>query len=82
MNSEEKVFAFHDVPHLLKLLRNHFLDTGVVYKKEIISPRTISDLLQNTNKRDISITFKVNDEHLRVKRAGTHNFHKKCCISY
>lgn len=66
-NIDEKIFTFLDVPHLIKLLRNHYLDTGLSYNGQIISSRTIADTLQHTTKSDVSITHKISEEHLSVK---------------
>uniref|UniRef100_Q7M4J6 P element homolog (Lu-P1 element) n=1 Tax=Lucilia cuprina TaxID=7375 RepID=Q7M4J6_LUCCU len=70
VNTEEKVYTFVDAPHLLKLIRNHYIDTGLIYNGEHLTSRTIADVLQHTNKCDTSITFKLSDEHLLVKGAG------------
>lgn len=32
MKDGDLIFVFADMPHMLKLLRNHFLDTGIDYK--------------------------------------------------
>ncbi|GBP01970.1 Transposable element P transposase [Eumeta japonica] len=67
---DDKVFVFSDVPHLLKLIRNHFLDSGFVINNTVLSSRTIVDLLALTSKSDLSITYKITDEHLTVRGAG------------
>lgn len=51
----------------MKQVRNHFLDTGFIYNGNIISSRTIEDLIHHTNKTETSITFKLTPEHLSVK---------------
>lgn len=61
---------FADVPHLLKLLRNHFLDTGYMYKGKLLTSRTIAQLLTLTLVSDASIAHKLSEEHLRVHHAG------------
>lgn len=70
VNKEEKVFTFADAPHLLKLVRNHFLDSGFLVDDELLTSRTIADLLKHTSTSDASITFKLTDEHLTVKGVG------------
>lgn len=64
------MFAFDDAPHLLKLIRNHFLDSGLLWNKELLTSRTIADLLKHTSNSDMSITFKLTEEHLSVKGVG------------
>uniref|UniRef100_Q7M4J7 P element homolog (Lu-P2 element) n=1 Tax=Lucilia cuprina TaxID=7375 RepID=Q7M4J7_LUCCU len=68
-NAADKVFAFADAPHLLKLIRNHLLDSGLVVNEQLLTPRTIADVINHTSASDVSITFKLNDDHLTVKGA-------------
>lgn len=69
----EKVFAFADAPHMLKLIRNHFLDTGLVVNKHHLTSKTFSELLRYTSASDASITFKLTHEHLTVKGSARQN---------
>lgn len=48
-NPNDTIFAFADVPHLIKLIRNHFLDTGLLVNNQLLTSRTISDLLKYTS---------------------------------
>lgn len=61
---------FADVPHLIKLIRNHFLDTGYMYKGKFLTSRTIAQLLLLTSVSDASISYKLTEEHLTVHHAG------------
>lgn len=72
-NPNDTIFAFADVPHLIKLIRNHFLDTGSLVNNQLLTSRTISDLLKYTSTSDASITFKLSTEHFTVKCAGNLN---------
>lgn len=69
-SNQNKVFVFADIPHLIKLLRNHFLDTGFKWDNSFITPKTIEDVLKHTEKNDLSIIPQVNVEHLTVKGHG------------
>ena len=35
-DDKKSIFVFADVPHLIKLLRNHFLDTGFIWNGAIV----------------------------------------------
>lgn len=74
-NPNDTIFAFADVQHLIKLIRNHFLDTGLLVnnQRDVKTSRTISDLLKYTSTSDASITFKLSTEHLTVKCARNLN---------
>lgn len=66
---EKVVYVFADVPHLLKLLRNHFIDNGVVFKEKLLKKDVVEELLFLTNS-DLNITKKLPLEMLNVKGAG------------
>lgn len=65
----KKIFVFADVPHLIKLLRNHFVDSGFIYKDKVITTRPIAEIIQ-VEKSDLKISFKVNSTHLEVAQAS------------
>lgn len=67
--SHKKVYVFADAPHMIKLLRNHFLDTGFSLNNKIINVKPIVDLLQHTTKLDLNIAHKINKDFLTVKGA-------------
>ena len=73
-NAEEKIFTFADAPHLLKLIRNHFINTGLVFNNGSITSRTLEELLKYMSDSDVSITFKLTNEHLLIKGVGKKNF--------
>ena len=76
VDPSRRVYIFADVPHMLKLLRNHFLDDGfkippsdgkkiidgplITFTKEDIEP-----LIESKN--EIKILFKLSQFHLDVK---------------
>lgn len=63
--NKEKVFVFADTPHLLKLIRNHFLDHGFIYNGKEVNKCIIEKLLSFSNK-DLRITYKISQENLNV----------------
>lgn len=65
----KKIFVFADVPHLIKLIRNHFLDSGFLMDGKIINSEPIAEVL-NLEKSDLKINHKVTPMHLEVKRAA------------
>lgn len=71
---KKKIFTFADTPHSLKLLRNHYLESGLIYKAEIVTNKTIVDLLNHTSSSDVSIAHKVTIEHWTVNGPGFFNF--------
>lgn len=68
-----KVFTFADPPHLVKLIRNHFLDSGYVLNKEgmqhWITSKPVVELL-NLQQSELKICHKITLTHLDVKEAA------------
>ena len=60
-----EIFAFYDVPHLLKLLRNHILDSGIDVdgKGSIICLADFQSIL-NHNSAELKIHPKLSDHHI------------------
>nr|AGL76355.1 transposase [Drosophila buzzatii] len=63
-----KVYVFADVPHLIKLIRNHFIDSGFVINDKFVNAAIIAELL-NITAGDLSITHKISHKNLTVSRA-------------
>lgn len=72
-NPEKKVFVFAEAPHLLKLVRNHFVGTGFLCDDKYININPISDMLLSTNTSDLSISYKITEKHLNVKNVERQN---------
>lgn len=69
-NPQKKIYVVADVPHLLKLVRNHFVDNGFVVNSKEINKNVIEELITRTNDvSDLSIAFKISAENLNVKAA-------------
>ncbi|XP_041451514.1 uncharacterized protein LOC111065350 isoform X1 [Drosophila obscura] len=65
-NAEMKIYVFADVPQLVKQIRNHFLDTGLVVNGNIISAGTVKQAMNLASASDLSVSWKITDEHLNV----------------
>lgn len=71
--TNDKVWVFCDIPHLLKLLRNHFLDEGLILPDGTqLSKETIENLLQ-LQTGDLNITHHINEAHLNVSGRSRQN---------
>lgn len=62
-NDNLKVFVFADPPHLLKLIRNNFIDHGFHYEGEFLNKDCLEELLL-LNKSDLRIPYKLEQKHL------------------
>ncbi|KAL1487972.1 hypothetical protein ABEB36_015353 [Hypothenemus hampei] len=67
--SDKSIHVFADTPHMIKLLRNHFLDHGYILNGKMITSKPIVDLLHNTVKLDLKIAHKLTEDLLTVKGA-------------
>lgn len=66
--NNNKVFFFADVPHLLKLTRNHLIDSG--FKLEdggIVNRAPLDRLVQAHNGRDLHLCVGIGDNHFPPK---------------
>lgn len=62
-----KVFVINDPPHLLKLIRNHFLDHGFSVDGKVINQDCVKEAVALNEKRDLKVVFKIRKEHLEVR---------------
>lgn len=64
---DQNIYVFADTPHLLKLLRNWFLDGGFVLEDgTLIKKFKVLQLFKET-KTEISPTFKLSELHFECK---------------
>lgn len=61
-----EVFVFYDTPHLLKLLRNHLIDSGYIHDGRKITIEPIKRILQLQG-RDFGIAHKLTGDHFPPK---------------
>lgn len=60
------IHVFADVPHLLKLARNHFLDSGFFYKGIHLTKKILEQVLQYRGD-DMTMAYKLTKKHLTVR---------------
>lgn len=60
------MFVFADVPHLLKLIRNHFVDDGFVINGKEINKKIVEAVIDATSVSDLRISHKISKEKLNV----------------
>lgn len=68
--NSKKIHVFADVPHLIKLIRNHFVDHGFILNGKEINKSVIEKLVEITEKHDLSIAYKISKENLNVVGIG------------
>ena len=71
--TQDPVFIFSDPPHLIKLLRNHLLDSGFKLKNgEIVNKQLYLSLLQIVNS-EVRECHKLTEKHIYVKNCERQN---------
>lgn len=70
--NDKNVYVFADVPHLIKLARNHLLDHGFVYDNKYIGKETLVKFL-SVHCTEINLAYKINQSHLDVTGAQRQN---------
>lgn len=63
---ELKVFVFADMPHLIKLARNHFLDKEFNVNGVIVNKKNLEQML-TINGKDLKVAYKISRYHLDVQ---------------
>lgn len=71
--TKKPIYFFADVPHLLKLLRNWFIDTGFVLADDIIITKDPVKLLINSTNTEISSCHKLTLHHVNCERTQRQN---------
>lgn len=62
------IHVFADVPHLMKLARNHFLDSGFLYKGIHLTKKVLEQVLQYRGEDDdMTMAYKLKKKHLTVR---------------
>jgi hypothetical protein len=78
-SSNEKVYLFADAPHVLKLIRNWFLDTGFKLSNEqLVQKEPVSTILHMEENEDLKVCHKLMTAHLTVQKAERQNVRKAC----
>jgi hypothetical protein len=62
--SNNNIFVFADVPHLLKLIRNWLLDTGFLLEDgSLINKNPLEELLKLTD-TEVNVCYKLSKKHI------------------
>lgn len=67
--TNRKVYVFADIPHMIKLLRNHYLDNGLLIDDILVTKEPVIELLKITGTSDLNIAHKIDSSYLTVKNA-------------
>lgn len=62
-DSNLKVFVFADPPHLLKLIRNNYIDSGFTYFNAVLTKKVLEEVLL-INQNDLKIAYKIEQKHI------------------
>lgn len=65
-DATKRIWVFQDVPHMLKLLRNHFIDDGFTLPSGKIINKTIIENILSMDGGEIKICPKLKYNHLMV----------------
>ena len=77
VESQRKVWAFCDVPHALKLLRNHLLDEGYILESgKVVNKEVLEKLVTDNSKFDLKYCHKLTIDHLLVTGTDRQNVRK------
>ncbi|EFN62483.1 Transposable element P transposase, partial [Camponotus floridanus] len=72
--TNEAVYVFTDAPHLLKLIRNWFIDTGFILENgSLITKQPLEALMQQTTESEVSSCYKLTSAHLKCQKAERQN---------
>lgn len=69
VDESRKVYVLADVPHLMKLIRNHFVDDGFYVDGNMLTKSILEELIEKAGSSDLRITFKISKEMLNVRKA-------------
>lgn len=68
--NNENIYVFADVPHLLKLIRNNFVDHGFIFNNKEINKSIVEEVLDITSSSDLRISYKMTKDNLNVQGAS------------
>ncbi|KAH8299469.1 hypothetical protein KR044_001636, partial [Drosophila immigrans] len=65
-----KIYVFSDTPHLINLVRNHYVESGLVINGKKLTKETVRQAISHCAKSDVSIKLKITENHLNVGSLG------------
>ncbi len=64
---DRDIFVFADVPHLIKLIRNNFLDSGFYLQDgSFVNDSCIREMM-TTSKTEYGLAYKSNEMHVNIE---------------
>lgn len=75
-NIERRIWGFCDVPHLLKLLRNHLLDEGYELSDGKLVKKDVLEKVVSSESNDLKFVHKVTPNHFLLKGTERQNVRK------
>lgn len=69
---EKKIFFFADAPHLLKLVQNHFFDSGFLLENQYVSKECLDEIITSST-QDLRVGHKITSAHLSCKGSQRQN---------
>jgi hypothetical protein len=63
-HTNEKIYSFADVPHLIKLIRTHFISAEFEINEQKITTEPIKLLLSRSNNTELTSLFKLTLQHI------------------
>ncbi|SPP90144.1 blast:Transposable element P transposase [Drosophila guanche] len=61
-----KIFVFSDTPHLIKLVRDQYVDSGLIINGKRLTKSTVQQTISHCAKPDVSMSFNITDNHLNI----------------
>jgi len=66
-DESRNIYVFPDYPHLLKLLRNHLIDSTFTLPDGTVIDKTLIYKLLEFQRYELKLTFKVTEKHISVR---------------
>ena len=70
---DSRIFIFPDYPHLLKLLRNHLIDSTLTLPDGTLLNKYLIEQLLHVQKHDLKLTFRVTHKHINLNNNNMNN---------
>lgn len=65
--SRKRVHVFADVPHLLKLARNHFIDKGFVLPENVyVGKNVLEEYLKISKTSEFELAYRFSEKHINA----------------
>ncbi|BFF90413.1 uncharacterized protein DMAD_08942 [Drosophila madeirensis] len=68
-----KIFVFSDSPHLIKLVRDQYVESGLIINGKRLTKSTVQQTISHCAKPDVSMSFNITDNHLNIEPLAKQN---------